>query len=120
MQDGFQEIGIAVLGHSFKKTPGDKPVSLSQFSGDGHLMCRCDDLWLIKQDTAGGRTSKQDFVQQKTLTTANIHDAIKSAEIIGFEHGLSLGARVTRHRAVENSLFFRVLHPIGPSVLPKR
>src|SRR5262249_8832587 len=34
---------------------------------------------------------------------------------IGFEHRLSLRARVARHRVVENSLFFRVLHPIGPS-----
>jgi hypothetical protein len=33
---------------------------------------------------------------------------------------LSLRARVTRHRAVENSLFFGVLHPIGPSILPMR
>src|SRR5215475_2844319 len=103
MQNGFHEIGIAVLGYRFKKAPGDKPVSLSQFSGDGHLMCRCDDLRLIKQDAAGGTTSKQDFLQQKTLTTANIHDAIKSVEIIGFKHSLSLEARVTRHRAVENS-----------------
>src|SRR5262249_11625762 len=83
-------------------------------------MCRCDDLRLIKQDAGGSRTSKQDFLKQKTLTTANIHDAIKPAEIIGFEHRLSLGARVTGHGAVENSLFFRVLHPIGPSILPMR
>src|SRR5262249_62038015 len=108
----------AVSGIRKKKAPRDKPVSLSQFSGDGHLLCRCDDLRLIIQDAAGGRTSKQDFLQQKTLTTANIHDAIKSAEIIGVEHRLSLGTRVTRHRAVENSLFFRVLHPIGTSIIP--
>src|SRR4051794_16338947 len=63
-------------------------------------------------------TSKQNFFQQKALTAANIHDATKPAEVVSFKYRLSFRTRVSRHRAIENSLFFRVLSAVGPSIYP--
>jgi len=115
----FHDIDVSVVRNVLKEAPGSNLAALRQSGWSEHLICRRDDLRLVKQDSASGRTCKQDFFQQQTLTTTNIDDATKLAEVIGFEYRLGFRARVARHRAIENILLYRILHAIGPRIHPK-
>ena len=72
------------------------------------LACTVEDVLLIGEDAAQTRMSAEDLGEQEAIATADVHQALPCAEVVGCGDGGADELGHGRHGVIEDACQFRV------------
>lgn len=114
MDDRPHHIGVSSLRDGFKETAANDFASVGDTMLAQNLSRLADHVRLIEQRSSQALVCCENSRQQLALTTPDVRDVTKAAEVVGGDGGLDGAARIGRHGTVENRIFIWT----GAAILP--